>query len=141
MRIVVLVALASGAIGVGIACSSTETAKTPAAEDAAVDAPVLEPIEQPDSAPPECKLVVGTGVKVCDDCLQRSCCLVINDCFSDKSCEALNGCINQCGVSYGTTSDAGVQCVRQCVKDKPDAAAKVLDLRDCESTRCGSDCK
>ena len=141
-RLVLVLLLASAAALAALgACSSSETAPTPAvADDAAGDVADVILLEPADAAPPACKLVTGTGVKACDDCLQASCCVVINACFDDKACEALNACIADCGASLGRT-DAGAQCVRDCVNARPDAGPMVLDLMDCESTRCGSDCK
>src|SRR4029079_19169177 len=98
---------------------------------------LLEPV---DAAPPECKLVVGTSVKVCTDCLQKNCCVVINTCLNDKECDALNACINDCGARLGR-GDAGVACVRECTNARPDAASGVLDLFECESNRCMTECK
>ena len=133
--------LAAGALVTAIACSSTETAKTPAPEsDAAADATddsLLEPVDAP---PPACKLGVGSGVKVCDDCLQKNCCVAVNTCLNDKQCDALNACIAKCGTRLGS-GDAGVACVRQCLSARPDAAPAVNDLFECESTRCNTECK
>ena len=50
--------------------------------------------------------------------------------------------MNNCGTKFGRT-DAGADCVRQCAtgKDKEAAAAKLVDMLDCENNRCGSFCK
>ena len=142
MRALFALSFASGAVAFAFACSSSETEKTPApTEDAAADAP-LEPVEPVEAAPPTCKLPSGvsTGRKVCDDCLLKSCCTVINTCFDDKLCDALNKCINDCGSTFGR-SDAGAQCVRDCNKGREAASTKELDLLTCENERCGTDCK
>lgn len=143
VRVSVALSAAAGALALAAACSSSETAKTPAAEaDAAVDAPVLEPVEPAETAPPKCTLAKAgsTGVKACDDCLEKSCCTVIETCFADAPCSALNDCINDCGAKYGR-GDAGAQCVRGCTKGKDEATTKLYDVLDCQSTRCLADCK
>ena len=141
IRLLFLSFLASAAVALVIACSSSESAKTPAPEaDAAPDAAEDSLLEPVDAAPPACKLAVGSGVKVCDDCLQKNCCVAVNTCLNDKSCDALNACIADCGTRLGR-SDAGVACVKDCVAARPDAAPAVNDLFECESTRCDTECK
>ncbi len=136
-------AFALGVLGAAGACSST-TVKSAAPEedasgDAGEDAPPLEPV---DAAPAECKIVPGasTGDKVCDDCLQKNCCVVINTCLNDKECDALNTCIAKCGMRLGM-SDAGVQCVKQCIAARPGAKQAVEDFFGCEAMRCDTECK
>jgi len=126
------------------ACSSSTETKTPqAAEDAAAEVLVQAPVEPVDAAPPACTLTkdMKTGVKACDDCLQASCCLSIVSCLGETTCAALNDCLNDCRTQFGSTSDAGAQCVRACAKDKEEPAKRLTDLLECESTRCGTACK
>lgn len=141
---VLTAALASALLFAAVACSSTTTqpagtTATPDATDAADEPLVIEP---QDAAPPECTIVGGavTGVKICDDCLQKRCCVTINACFTDNGCVALNGCIENCNSQFGPT-DAGAQCIRTCAKGKDTEATKLLDLKTCENDRCGTDCR
>jgi hypothetical protein len=144
MRAFLALSLVAAAVASAFACSSSETESTPApVEDAAADAEDAATVEPVDAAPPPCKLPsgLGTGRKACDDCLLKSCCIVINTCFDDKKCEDLNDCINECGSMLGF-GDAGAQCVRGCNKDVEESVStKVLDLLTCQSERCGTDCK
>ena len=130
--------------GFATACSSTTTepAGTTGTPDAADAADETLEVELQDAAPTQCTIVKGitTGVKVCDDCLQKNCCGVINACYTDKGCEALNLCITNCGKTLGT-GDAGAQCTRDCAKGKDPEATKLLDMLTCENERCGTDCK
>ena len=133
--------LSAALLFAAVACSSTTTQPTGTGEtpDAADETPV---IEQQDAAPPECKIVSTaiTGVTVCDDCLQKRCCVTINTCFTDKGCVALNNCIEDCNSKFGPT-DAGGQCIRTCAAGKDPEATKLLDLKTCENDRCGTDCR
>lgn len=145
VRVVLAVTAGAGVVALAAACSSNETAKSPTVDDAAADAPVLEPadpIEPAETAPPACTLASSfkTGVKVCDDCLEKSCCLVIKTCFGDKPCSDLNDCYNGCNSKHGRT-DAGAQCVRDCATGKEEAATKLYDMLECQSSRCLADCK
>jgi hypothetical protein len=145
LRIFFLAAFApgfvAGAILVAGGCSSTTITNPATTDDAAVDAAdesFLEPAEA--APPPACKLVESTTSKVCNDCLQKNCCVVINTCLNDKQCDALNACIADCGMRLGM-NDAGVACVKDCIAQRPDAAPAVNDLFECESTRCDLECK
>ena len=141
--IVIPLQVAGGMLAVAACSSSTETKGRASAEDAASEVLVQAPVEPVEAAPPACALGkdMKTGVKVCDDCLQASCCLSILACLGETTCSGLNDCLNDCRAQFGSTSDAGAQCVRACAKDKEEPAKRLSDLLECESTRCGTACK
>jgi hypothetical protein len=131
--------------GIVVACSSTtETvSSTPAADAAASDAVEEEdPVAVADAGGGTCTLPedLSTGVKTCDDCLQKRCCTVIVTCFDDKACTTMNDCMNACRQKHGTT-DAGADCTRGCAEKDNAAAEKLLDMLECQSSRCGTECK
>jgi hypothetical protein len=127
------------------ACSSTETKDPVAPPDASPDVVELQPVQpvQPvEAGPAACKLTsdMQTTSATCNDCLQKSCCQAIVACLGEPVCAALNDCLNACR-SLGTSTDAGVQCIRDCAAGKDEPAKRLSDTLDCESTRCGTLCK
>jgi hypothetical protein len=131
--------------GIVIACSTTtETVSAPAASDAATSDVVEEPdpVAPADAGGGTCSLPsdLSTGVKTCDDCLQKRCCTVIVTCFDDQACTDMNDCINACRTKHGI-GDAGADCTRGCAEKDNAAAEKLLDMMECQSSRCGTECK
>lgn len=128
------------------ACSST-TVVTPAPSNdaqAADEEPTVEIAEAGGNADTDggaCSLGdIKSGVKKCDDCLLKSCCVVINNCYGDPACEKMNNCLTSCRTELGL-GDAGADCARECAKKDAKAAEKLLDMLDCQSGRCGTECK
>ncbi|CAN5925234.1 hypothetical protein BH11MYX4_BH11MYX4_68710 [soil metagenome] len=135
----------SGALIVtSVACSSSDSpGPSSSAGDAAGDAvDELVPVEPADAAVAACKLgaKMTTGVAICDECLQKGCCQVLVACLGEKVCGALSDCLNDCRARLGT-NDAGAQCAAACVQGKDEPAKRLTDALECESTRCGTQCK
>ncbi|MBK6695756.1 MAG: hypothetical protein IPG50_26625 [Myxococcales bacterium] len=125
------------------ACSSSESAPATPAEGA--DAAVAEDagVEEASTTGPvdvACVPQVHTNRKVCDDCLLKKCCIVINTCFDDPICSALSDCSNDCQ-KLGTKTDAGVECIRKCSMDHIKGAQRYADMLDCQQGSCGTPCK
>ena len=136
-------ALAS-VVAVAAGCSTSDSQDPSAsAGDAASDAaeePV--PVQPVDAGVAACKLGANmtTGVAICDECLQTDCCLVLVACLGESVCRALNRCLNDCRARLGT-ADAGAQCAAACVLGTDEPAKRLTDALECESTRCGTQCK
>lgn len=134
--------------GIIVACSgsSTDTVLDDAADagpggesDAAEE---LEPVKPAEAGGGTCALPdgVSTGRKSCDDCLTKRCCQAIVTCYDDPKCEEMNACLTNCRKKYGI-GDAGADCARTCAEKDNATAEKLLDMLDCNSTRCGTECK
>ncbi|MBS2012770.1 MAG: hypothetical protein JST00_07785 [Deltaproteobacteria bacterium] len=132
------------AVSVIVACSSTSgggTTPPPADTDAGPDAEVdSEPSDTGPADAGACVLAARTGKASCDECLTTRCCTVINACLDDPPCDRVNTCYAGCN-RLGPQTDAGVQCVRDCVAGKDREAAMLLEMLECQNQRCGTLCK
>lgn len=134
------------ALAAGAACSSSSASGVATGGDAgdtsdggADDAAAADAAE---TGPAACTLRKedGTGVAKCDDCLQKKCCQVIEDCMTDTDCKALSDCYGSC-YDLGAKSDAGVQCVRDCLSEHKASSLKFQNALECENTSCSSACQ
>lgn len=143
LRRLFFVSSLSALVAVAFACSSTSNVEVPPADGGASDETDAETSSSDAAAdaPAACVLDPSskTGVAKCDDCLQSKCCQAITDCISNTDCKALNDCYAGCG-SLGR-GDAGVQCVRDCLKQHPKSGTKFQGALECESSSCGTVCK
>lgn len=125
------------------ACSSSES--VPASSAQGTDAATAEDtgVEETSTSGPAdvaCVPQVHTNRKICDDCLLKKCCIVINTCFDDPICSALSDCSNDCQ-KLGTKTDAGIECIRKCSMDHVKGAQRYADMLDCQQGSCGTPCK
>jgi hypothetical protein len=127
------------AAAVAAACSATTVAKPgDDGADASEEEAFVVPAEGGGGG--ACVLAVGTSRQICNDCLTKNCCTVVNACFSDPRCEAVNDCMNDCGARLGRT-DAGADCVRACANADGEGAKKLLDMLECQTGRCRAPCQ
>jgi hypothetical protein len=134
------------AFGLVMACSgssgdtfSSNASDAGAAEDATEEE---EPVTVADAGGGTCQFPEGitSGRQVCDDCLVKRCCQAFVTCYDDPKCEEMNNCLTTCRKKFGI-GDAGADCARTCAEKDNATAEKLLDMLDCQSTRCGTDCK
>jgi hypothetical protein len=132
--------------GMFIACSSSTTETLPGtpsdADTGASDGgDEADPVAPADAGGGTCALPDGltSGRATCDGCLLKRCCLAFKTCFDDPKCADMNDCLDTCQKKLGIT-DAGADCARTCAEQDKTAAEELLDMRDCQSNRCGTEC-
>jgi hypothetical protein len=132
--------------GIVLACSGSNTdtfsgsgADAGTGADAVEEEEAVAPIEAGGGT---CKLPDGlsSGRQTCDDCLLERCCQTIVACYDDPACEEMNDCLTTCRKKHGI-SDAGADCTRACAEKDEATAEKLLDMLDCQSNRCATECK
>jgi hypothetical protein len=132
--------------GIVLACSGSNTETfNGSATDAGAGADAVEeeePVAPVDAGGGTCKLPDGisSGRQTCDDCLLKRCCTAIVTCYDEPACEEMNDCITSCRQKHGI-GDAGADCARDCAEKDKGAAEKLLDMLDCQTNRCGAECK
>lgn len=133
-----LFSAAASAFVLSMACSSTTvTVPSQQADAAQEEEGFVVPSQDGGGA---CVLEAGTSRESCNDCLQASCCGVVNGCFADPRCANVNACMNDCSARFGRT-DAGADCVRACASADQEGAKKLLDMLDCQTARCRAPCQ